>query len=125
MAFGRFSFKKLIDRSIRSIRYYWIIISRRGRVNDVIFVTSRRELPKDLRASLFIVGTNPAQWAVLNCPCGCRERANLKLGAATRTSWSLTVSSGKASLAPSVLMPGGRCASHFFIRANRIIWVCD
>ena len=125
MASLKVRLRRFAGRLIRSIRYCWAYFTRRTQIDDVIFVASRRDLPKDLDASLFVVGTNPVRWAVLNCPCGCGQRANLKLGLATRTSWSLTVSVGLASLAPSVLIPGDGCGSHFFIRSNRIIWVRD
>ncbi len=90
----------------------------------MVFVASRRELPPQMAAgTLYFVGANPIQWAVINCPCGCGERVNAKIGVASRSSWSITVNQGKATLLPSILMPLDKCGSHFFVRKNRIVWV--
>lgn len=48
-------------------------------------------------------GRESRQWAVLNCPCGCGERANARIKVVARNSWSLTISGGKASHSPSLL----------------------
>jgi hypothetical protein len=109
--------------AFKSIRDLWRRFTRRSRVDRVVFVVSRRELPADLGKSLYVVGENPPRWAVLNCPCGCGERTNAKVGVVSRTSWALAIREGKATLAPSLLMPNDRCGSHFFVRENRILWV--
>jgi Family of unknown function (DUF6527) len=113
----------MIESLLEIIQHWWRVLWRRRRIDRVVFVGSRRELPSDLGGSLYLVGTNPVQWAVLNCPCGCGERANARVGVASRSSWSLTMTGGKATLSPSLLLPVDKCGSHFFIRENRIIWV--
>lgn len=112
----------IIQSAVRFAQRLWRIARRRRRINRVIYLASRRDLPADLGNALYVVGANPVQWVVLNCPCGCGERTNAKVGVASRTSWSLALTQGRASLAPSLLMPVDRCGSHFFIRENRIIW---
>jgi len=113
----------MINSVLDTFRRLWRALTHRRRVSGIKFVGSRRELPSDLGAALYIVGTGSAQWAVLNCPCGCGERANAKIGGASRNSWALTIKEGKASLSPSLLMSLERCGSHFCIRDNRIIWI--
>ena len=113
----------MIQAALKHIRRLWRMLWRRQRIDRVVLVASRRELPTDLGVSLYLVGTNPVQWAVMNCPCGCGERTNARIGVASRTSWSLSIAAGKASLSPSLLMPLDKCGSHFYIRENRIVWV--
>jgi hypothetical protein len=113
----------MIQSALKLIQQWWRVLRHRRRIDRVVLVASRRELPAELGNALYLVGANPVQWAVLDCPCGCGERANTKIGVASRTSWSLTLTEGKASLSPSLLMPVDRCGSHFFIRENRIVWV--
>jgi hypothetical protein len=114
----------MLKTLLKLIQRLWRRLTRRHRVDSVIFVATRRDLPSDLGMALYVVGKNPAQWAVLNCPCGCGERANARIGVAARNSWSLSISDGKASLSPSFLMSSmDGCGSHFFIRESRIIWV--
>ena len=124
MAFLRRLAIILIQWAVRLAQRLWRIARRRRRIDRIIYLANRRDLPAKLGGALYVVGANPVQWAVLNCPCGCGERTNAKIGVASRTSWSLTLTEGRVSLAPSLLMPVDRCGSHFFIRENRIIW-CD
>ena len=107
---------------LNSIRWLWRTLTRRRRIDRVVIVATRRDLPMNLGRSLYVVGTNPPQWAVMNCPCGCGDRTNANLGVASRNSWALSIREGKATLDPSLLMAIERCGSHFFVRENRIIW---
>jgi hypothetical protein len=105
------------------IQRMWRTITRRRRIGGVQLVESRRDLPNDLGAILYIVGKDRPRWVVLNCPCGCGERANAKIGVTGPDSWTLSTTQGRVSLSPSFSMSSARCRSHFFIRENRVIWV--
>ncbi|WP_371259496.1 DUF6527 family protein [Bradyrhizobium sp. URHD0069] len=113
----------MMQTILKQIGRLWQALRRQRRLDGIAFVASRGELPPDLGRKLYLVGVSPVQWAVLNCPCGCGERTNAKIGIPSRTSWSLALTAGKATLTPSLLMPINKCGSHFFVRENRIIWV--
>lgn len=112
----------MIDSLLVAIQRWWWFLRRRRYVDRVVFVQSRRQLPAQLGAAIYLVGTGSIQWAVLNCPCRCGERANVKISADSSGS-RVSVAPGRVSLHPSVLMSATRCRSHFFVQDNRIIWV--
>lgn len=102
---------------------FWRKVRRRTRLNRIIHVNSRDELPLKLGAAIYIVGNENPKWAVLECPCRCGERIDVNLMHARRPAWQLMAKNGKATLQPSLWLPSEKCGSHFWIRNNQIIWV--
>ncbi|MGC2468025.1 MAG: DUF6527 family protein [Candidatus Acidiferrum sp.] len=108
---------------LKQIENVWKKLKRRKRLEKVLWVESRGDLPTRIGAKLYVVGTEIPKWVVLDCPCGCGERIDVNLMAARRPAWEFTAKDGKATLWPSLWMPREKCGSHFWIRKNRIIWV--
>ena len=65
------------------------------------------------------------KWALLICPCGCRETIMLSLAQNTRPRWSAEVDhKGRPMVYPSVRQIDG-CYSHFWLRNWVIEWCED
>jgi hypothetical protein len=101
----------------------WKRFRRRKRIEKVICVESRGDLPAHPGANIYVVGNERPKWVVLDCPCGCGERIDVNLMAARVPAWEFSSKDGKVTLWPSLWMPREKCSSHFWIKKNRIIWV--
>src|SRR5689334_15370230 len=67
---------------------------------------------------------NMPKWAMLQCPCGCKETLTLSLMRKHAPSWEIKRDRWqRISLSPSVWKNDG-CKSHFFIKKGKITW-CD
>ena len=86
-------------------------------------VPSMKDLPQIESKSLYVVGRHRQyKWAILACPCGCSERVDICLMPSASPRWEISMIRGKATLHPSIWIPGDRCGSHFWIRNSRVIW---
>lgn len=56
------------------------------------------------------------------CACGCGREAVTPL---SPEEWSLTYNGETVSLNPSIGNWGMECRSHYWVRANKIVWVPD
>lgn len=96
--------------------------SRSPRLNGVLHVATRSEIPDPLpRRSVVLVGS-PPKWAILKCPCGGDHDIDLNLGNPGAPRWSIQ-DDKRVSIRPSVDVqdPDGRC--HFWLRDGRVRWV--
>jgi hypothetical protein len=57
--------------------------------------------------------------AVHKCCCGCEVKIVTPI---TPTDWSLTVRDDAVTLNPSIGNWNHPCQSHYFIRANQVVW---
>lgn len=92
-----------------------------------VIPTQVEDLPDALELSrLYLVGSEAEPWsAALLCPCGCRSLIQLSLIVDDDPRWTLSYDVNRsATLHPSIWRIKG-CRSHFFIRANEIIWAKD
>ena len=88
-------------------------------------------LPIEGRPSNFEVPSNAVaiighpdfpKWAMLKCPCGCKETLTLSLMRKHAPAWEMKVDRWqRISLSPSVWKNDG-CKSHFFIKKGKITW---
>jgi hypothetical protein len=109
------------ERNLFSSLWRWI--RRRRRLGDVKQVFSMDDVPDRFGGDVFVVGTPKPKWFVLECPCRCGDRIDVNLMTSRKPHWSLTTSDAGATLTPSLWMPPEKCGSHFFIRANKVVWV--
>lgn len=61
------------------------------------------------------------KWALLQCPCGCREILAVNLMRTHRPFWTVSIDAqGNASVYPSI--DSTTCGAHFWLRNGIIIW---
>jgi hypothetical protein len=108
---------------IQLVKDFWRDLWRQTRIKHVQRVSSMSEVPSRLKGTLYIVGSPKPKWAVLDCPCGCRERINVNLMESRQPAWSVLDRNGGITLRPSLWVPADKCGSHFFIENNQIRWV--
>lgn len=97
-------------------------LSRRPRIDTMVRIQSRNDLPPLLpRHSVLVVGV-PAKWAVLACPCGTGHTIELNLANPRVSRWAI-VDNRRVSIKPSIDVqdPAGRC--HFWLQNGRVRWV--
>ncbi len=71
---------------------------------------------------IFVVVRGRPRWLKVHCPCGCGSIVTVNLDGRAGRSWRLSITDGRASLAPSVWRTSG-CKSHFLLINNRLILV--
>jgi hypothetical protein len=108
---------------MRWVKDFWLRLRRRNRVKRVQRVSSMSDVPPRLKGTLYIVGSPKPKWAVLDCPCRCRERINVNLMEGRQPAWTIQDRDGAITLRPSLWVPADRCGSHFFLEDNHIRWV--
>ena len=108
----------LLGRIRRSWRGY-------NDVDRVVIVDDRNDLPARLGKHMYVVGSTKAKWAILECPCGCRQRIDVNLMSSRRPFWQLRESGELVSLYPSLWRGRGTCESHFWVRDSKIVWARD
>lgn len=82
------------------------------------------DIPSNLSEKvIYIVEENGFKsFALMSCPCGCRERIQLPLFKSSKPMWRLNEhTNGSVSLHPSVWRTKG-CTSHFFFKKGDIRW---
>lgn len=82
------------------------------------------EVPDALNdATIYVVGENGYHWfAVMLCPCGCKQRVHLNLVQSASPKWRFhRHPNGALSFSPSIARSKG-CKSHFFIKESKIVW---
>ncbi|PNG24400.1 DUF6527 family protein [Methylocella silvestris] len=85
------------------------------------------QLPKVLKPRVLYVVKEDGfeEQAAILCPCGCKRVLQMNLLTDERPCWRVTYNrNGTASLHPSVWRKKD-CASHFWFRDGRIVWVRD
>ena len=61
------------------------------------------DVPEDLSKDIFVVNRDGTdRWAVLACPCGCKDRLDVNLMSSRRPFWRLRYHRGAVSLLPSL-----------------------
>ena len=74
---------------------------------------------------IYIVGQQGfPKWAIMRCPCGCKEQLTLSLMKQKKPNWEISIQNQKISLSPSVWKNEG-CRSHFFLKKGKVIWTSD
>jgi hypothetical protein len=117
---------ELMGRGVRRLPrldLLWRALWRRHRIKGVRRVASINDLPRRLGGELYIVGSSKPKWAVLACPCACRERIDVNLMSSRCPFWTLSGTDDALTLSPSLWMPDTKCGSHFFVRQGKIEWV--
>lgn len=72
---------------------------------------------------IYVIGKNGYQWyAVMVCPCGCKEKIYLNLLQDSFPCWKLNDVNGIPSISPSIWKTKG-CRSHFIINTGKLYWV--
>ena len=92
----------------------------------VVFVDSRSNPAAALAArKLVLIGPHEQpKWLRFQCPCGCGEIIALNLMESHYPRWTVrTESLSSITVTPSI--DSSTCGSHFWITANKIIWVED
>ena len=96
----------------------------KSRITRVVTVAGRAELPEGLNPRrVYLIGTTPPKWALIDCPCGRGHVVELNLANPARIRWKVTTSkTGQPSIHPSIDYRGQpRC--HFWLKDGRIHWV--
>lgn len=89
----------------------------------LIIVSELPETPKE--KVLYIEGNeilNDFWYALLKCPCGCKENIMLNLMEDAEPCWKVTLNDSNFSVSPSIWRTKN-CKSHFWLRDKKIIWV--
>lgn len=94
-------------------------------VERIVVVDDRDDLPVRLGNDMYVVGPTKPKWAILECPCGCRQRIDVNLMTSRRPFWELRKSNRLVSLSPSLWRGKGTCESHFWVRDSKIVWARD
>ncbi|WP_394698693.1 DUF6527 family protein [uncultured Sphaerochaeta sp.] len=81
---------------------------------------SLRIIKKNL---VYIIKNNDKYyWAILRCPCGCKNVISLSLSDSKDLYWTLSVTDyGYPTLTPSIKQIKG-CYSHFYLKNGDIVW---
>lgn len=107
----------------RLFRRGWHLVRRRHRYDSVRFVTSMSDVPEQLGATLYVVGSRPHwKWVVLDCPCRSGHRVSVNLMPTRYPYWKLTESAGTISLKPSLWLTDCPDEGHFWLVRNRVRW---
>lgn len=71
---------------------------------------------------LYVVDDSP--YVQYNCPCGCGSIVTLPTLKHQEGyhGWGFLEDRGMITLSPSIHSTGLPCRSHYFIRANRVVW---
>ncbi|WP_111308884.1 DUF6527 family protein [Confluentibacter sediminis] len=104
-----FSLFKL--KKISLIRHYKLII-----------VPELPENPNE--KTLYVEGNKILKdywYALLICPCGCKEKIMLNLMDDAKPCWTLKIKKSDFSISPSIWRTKN-CKSHFWLRNRKIIW---
>lgn len=71
---------------------------------------------------LYIIGEdNFPAFAIMLCPCGCKNKIYLNLISGDKPTWSISESRGIPTITPSIWRKVG-CKSHFFVHSGKIFW---
>lgn len=74
---------------------------------------------------LIIIGSlDHPKWLKFQCPCGCGDTIALNLMESHYPRWRVRAE-GPASISVSPSVDATKCHSHFWIKANQVIWVED
>lgn len=77
------------------------------------------EYMPDVLAEGVLYISQPFEVAIHLCACGCGNKVVTPLGAG---GWTLTNDEGKVTLHPSIGNFQIPCKTHYWIRANQVIW---
>ncbi|MBL1320845.1 MAG: hypothetical protein COA63_007255 [Methylophaga sp.] len=81
--------------------------------DEPIFVTAK---------TVYMIGENGFYvYALLMCPCGCKNKIYLNLIPGSKPTWKISVEGKTLTISPSIWGKSG-CKSHFFIRLGEIVW---
>ena len=75
-------------------------------------------IPEELLEGVLYISER-FETAVHRCCCGCREEVVTPLGAG---GWTLTRDGEVVTLQPSIGNQQFACRSHYWLRANRVVW---
>lgn len=64
---------------------------------------------------------NDYWYALLICPCGCKETIMLNLMSDAKPCWNIKIEKSDFSITPSIWRTKN-CKSHFWLRNREIIW---
>src|SRR5690606_29787732 len=85
-----------------------------------------RELPGVIKDNVIYLEGNESLnnfwYALMKCPCGCKEKIMLNLMDDATPYWSVKVADSKVSITPSIWRKIN-CESHFWFTNNEVIWV--
>ena len=112
-----------MKKIIAYFRNVWRRLRRRHEISGIVHVGSRSELPAKLGRSLYVVGGDTPKWAVLQCPCGCRDTIDVNLMRSRSPVWKISIKDGRPTFHPSLWVPKEKCGAHFWVRDGKIIWV--
>lgn len=84
------------------------------------------ELPENPNDKvLYIEGNKKLKdywYALLKCPCGCKENIMLNLMDDAKPCWSVKIRRSNFSIAPSIWRTKN-CKSHFWLSNRKVVWV--
>lgn len=81
------------------------------------------DVPERTGKTIFVVGSAIPKWVLFECPCTKGHRLSVPLMTTVSPNWQLSLNNNTVSLWPSVVVADSDlCASHFWLRDNRIEW---
>jgi hypothetical protein len=103
---------------------FWRWRRKRSSFNGFVQIESSADPSADIASGkLVLIGPKEKpKWLRFACPCGCGEILALNLMQSHSPRWSVQIDKdGTMTAYPSV--DAQRCASHFWIRHNKVEWV--
>src|SRR5215469_9767911 len=99
-------------------------LRRRRRYGSVRTVESMAQVPQAQGDDVYVVaGSRGPKWAAFECPCTCGDTITVNLMRTVRPAWSARINARGLTLRPSLWRTRGTCGSHFFLRANAVVWI--
>lgn len=87
--------------------------------SHTIFVESILDVPEKIGKRIYVVDRGGTKrWAVFLCACSRKNRVEVNLMKTKEPHWELSISNGKITLSPSVVVTG-KCSCHFWLRNSK------
>ncbi len=111
--------KKLILKFIKWLRERKKI----KRYSRTVFVESILDIPEKIGRQIYVVERSGSKkWVVFLCVCSKKNRVEVNLMKTRNPYWEISISNGKVTLSPSVVVTD-KCSCHFWLRNNRA-YIC-
>lgn len=90
-------------------------------------IDSADEIPERLprNAAILVGSISRPKWIAFDCPCQSGHRIMLNLDRTRHPAWSISQTSNRLSISPSVDYYDGNRRCHYFIRGGKVIWSGD